>query len=52
MIVKEEMVRLCAWCNKVFKNGKWVHVTNYVNKREVTTTYGICEDCANKEKSK
>jgi glycerol-3-phosphate cytidylyltransferase-like family protein len=46
--VRDKVVRACAWCNKVFINGKWVDV-NYTQQARDKVTHGICESCRDKE---
>ena len=39
----ETLIRMCAWCNRTFVNGKWISA----KKQTLCTmiTHGICSEC-------
>ncbi len=48
----DELLRVCAWCKKVFVNGAWVEVEDAVvqlrlfhHEFQPLITHGICERC-------
>jgi hypothetical protein len=38
----EEMLRVCAWCKRVWRDGRWQY--GFIPET-VQQTHGICEDC-------
>jgi hypothetical protein len=46
----EAYLRVCAWCKKVWLDGKWVPFEEYLEmKHEVKASHGICDECMKKE---
>jgi hypothetical protein len=42
----ERFLRVCAWCRKVWVDGKWVSFEEYALKRHsLQSSHGICEEC-------
>ena len=41
--IKDTLVRACAWCNKVFVDGKWVEA--HTEHKQDKITHGICTEC-------
>jgi hypothetical protein len=42
----ERFLRVCAWCRKIWVDGKWVSFEEYALKRHsLLSSHGICEDC-------
>ena len=42
----ERFMRVCAWCRKVWVDGKWVNFENYaLSKHSLKSSHGICDEC-------
>ena len=42
--IRRDFIRLCAWCDRVFHNEKWIEANlSHVDKKNAT--HGICEPC-------
>jgi hypothetical protein len=42
----ESMLTLCASCQRVGDEGRWMHFEQFVETRDATeTTHGMCPDC-------
>jgi hypothetical protein len=49
----EECLRVCAWCRKVWMDGKWVSFEEYMlDKNFLRSSHGICEECVYKLEKK
>lgn len=42
---KEQFIKACAWCRRVYINGKWI-VTHIDHEKQNNITHGICHECA------
>lgn len=42
---EDELERVCAWCNRVWRQGKWQHAPLL---ESAERTHGICEKCEEK----
>ena len=49
MTAEVEIIRLCAWCRRVWSDGKWAELPIPEQVDIHGITHGICKDCANKE---
>jgi hypothetical protein len=49
MSVKNDVIRLCAWCRRVWSDGRWAELPIPQQVDIHGITHGICKDCANKE---
>jgi hypothetical protein len=48
----ESFTRLCAWCRRVYYNGKWIQIEkNFQKTTNAKMTHEICNDCAEKLKN-
>ncbi|MDH7553315.1 MAG: hypothetical protein GYA16_08485 [Spirochaetes bacterium] len=42
----ESYVRICAGCNKIYVEGRWVALEEYFNRyANKKTSHGLCDDC-------
>ncbi|GAB4219726.1 MAG TPA: hypothetical protein PL059_03390 [Spirochaetota bacterium] len=42
----ESYVRICAGCNKIYVEGRWVTLEEYFNRyANKKTSHGLCDDC-------
>lgn len=42
----ESYIRICAGCNKIYIDGKWVSLEEYFNVyAHKKTSHGLCDDC-------
>ncbi len=42
----ESYVRICAGCNKIYVDGKWISLEEYFNSYiHKKTSHGLCDDC-------
>jgi hypothetical protein len=42
----ERFLRVCAWCRKVWVDGKWVLFEDYaLSKHSLRSSHGICDEC-------
>jgi hypothetical protein len=42
----ERFLRVCAWCRKVWVDGKWVLFEEYaLSKHLLRSSHGICDEC-------
>jgi hypothetical protein len=42
----EHFLRVCAWCRKVWVDGKWVSFEDYaLRQHSLRSSHGICEEC-------
>ena len=42
----ERFLRVCAWCRKVWFDGKWVMFEDYaLSKHSLRSSHGICDEC-------
>ena len=49
----EGFLRICAWCHKIGHKEEWLPMEQYFAKGyQVSTSHGICPDCAQKLTSK
>ena len=43
----EEYLRICAWCQKIGHDGKWMTLHEYMGSTFATKmTHGVCPDCS------
>ncbi len=48
----ERLLRVCAWCRKVWVGDRWVVFEDYIKKEHMLkTSHGICPECALKMKA-
>jgi hypothetical protein len=48
----ESFLRVCAWCRKIERNGRWIEFEEYLASGFATrTTHGMCPECAAKERN-
>jgi hypothetical protein len=46
----EGFMRMCSWCRRVGKEGRWLHFEEFIAaKYDTKTTHSICEDCMEKQ---
>lgn len=49
----EELLRICSWCRKIGYQGRWLTLEQFFGSAFATpTSHGICEECAEKARSK
>ena len=45
----ERFLRVCAWCRKVWVDGSWIPIEQYLEKKHtLQSTHGICSECLQK----